>query len=66
MKHYQTRIAFAEKEIKRLAQQLSKFNEFQYLDVDDYLKRMNKANRIRNYYLAENYKYLRTRWKNKK
>ncbi len=64
MKHYQTRIAFAEKEIKRLAQQLSKFDDIAYVNVDLYLEKIERAYRIRKYYIAKNYEYKRARMKN--
>ena len=69
MKHYQTRIAFAEKEIKRWARTL-------YIVTDTLpagqltnlkpLDKLNQANRIRKYYIAKNYEYKRARMKDKR
>jgi hypothetical protein len=68
MKHYQTRIAFAEKEIKRWARTL-------YIVTDTLpagqlanlkpLHKLNQANRIRKHYIAKNYEYVRARMKDK-
>ena len=68
MKHYHTRIAFAEKEIEILLSELFGKSEFYCIDqydFDGYLKKLNQANRIRKYYIAKNYEYVRARMKDK-
>jgi hypothetical protein len=68
MKHYKTRIAFAEKEIKRLSHDMSyEFytESYEKVDVDFYLKKLNQANRIRKHYISKNYEYVRARMNDK-
>ncbi len=68
MKHYQTRIAFAEKQIEKMAHDMSwDFDTvpFELVGVDHYLKKLNQANRIRKHYIAKNYEYKRARMKDK-
>jgi hypothetical protein len=67
MKHYQTRIAFAEKEIKRWAKVLYLVTDIiPELDtVSKPIKKLNQANRIRKHYIAKNYEFLRARMNDK-
>jgi hypothetical protein len=67
MKHYQTRIAFAEKEIEKLAHGMSwDFDTvpLELVGIDFYIDKLNQANRIRKYYISKNYEYKRARMKN--
>lgn len=69
MKHYQTRIAFAEQEIELLLCELSSMSDIytirQY-DFDYYMDKLNQANRIRKHYIAKNYEYKRAKMKDKR
>jgi hypothetical protein len=68
MKHYHTRIAFAEKEIKRITHRFSDSlfaRKIELIDVDSFIDKLNQANRIRKHYIAKNYEYKRARMKDK-
>jgi len=66
MKHYQTRIAFAEKEIKRCARAIYIIGSDFTISPDYYIYKLNQANRIRKHYIAKNYEYVRARMKDKR